>query len=353
MTDLQLPAHMLAWKASSEVVCMEEIPAGDPRRTVRGFEADKKFDGPVPKFSFNDPYEEEGDRLSKERTQRESCFRELLDTEMAASAWKRAEEMARALETSKEKARLEKEKGKEKEREVEKEKEAGRPVVPRPQPVVQSESKEDEDTDDDKLQSCISCVKKKILCVPQAGKKVCVTCEWCKMKCEFFDKTTWAVMDGSKQIAESMRELVGLERCREAGRLEVVWHDHQRFMMEIEQRSAADSAAADARMLQLLELKDKGVDILAELEKRIRAKCDLVQDTFKEQIDDLTERMDNILKRTALTKNGLPRLNQEVPPAATQGTKRKGDNEGNCAEGSKKKEKKKVVETEEEDSTMR
>ncbi|KIJ36884.1 hypothetical protein M422DRAFT_260748 [Sphaerobolus stellatus SS14] len=135
MTDLQLPAHMLAWKASSEVDRMEEVPASDPRRTVKGFQADKKFDWPAPKFSFDDPYEEEGDHLSKvtrywkvrhqEKTQRESRFRELLDAEMVAATWKKAEEMARVLDAAKEQTRLEKAKELEKEKEKEKEKEAG------------------------------------------------------------------------------------------------------------------------------------------------------------------------------------------------------------------------------------
>ncbi|KIJ46745.1 hypothetical protein M422DRAFT_249913 [Sphaerobolus stellatus SS14] len=180
--------------------------------------------------------------------------------------------------------------------------------------------------------------------MPQTGKKVCAACGKHKMKCEFFDKTVWAVMDGSKQIVDSMRELVGLERKREAGRLEGVWYDHQKFMMEVEQPAAMDSMAADAKLLQLLELKSKGVEILADLEKQIHMKRGLVQDTLKEHTEDLTERMDAIQKRTAWTKNGLPKLNQEstpVPLAAAQGTKRKGDNEGNHVEGSKKKKKKK------------
>ncbi|KIJ50321.1 hypothetical protein M422DRAFT_245574 [Sphaerobolus stellatus SS14] len=93
MTDLVLPSHMLAWKTSGKVERMEDVPAGDARRTVQGFQADEKFDWPAPTFSFDDPNEEE-DHLSKvacywkahdqERTQRESRFCELLDAEEAA-----------------------------------------------------------------------------------------------------------------------------------------------------------------------------------------------------------------------------------------------------------------------------
>ncbi|KIJ35463.1 hypothetical protein M422DRAFT_262234 [Sphaerobolus stellatus SS14] len=366
MTDAPFPAHMLAWKASSDVIYMEEIPVGDPTRTVQGFAPDKKFNVPAPKLAFDNPYEDNEDRLNKvnkywkarnkERLQREARYKELLNAEVKAAERRKADEIAWAKEKAKEEA-AEKEAGpsgvnKGKAREVPK---TPRKVTPKKsQTEVRSESEEDED--EDKLQSCIYCVKKKISCVPQTGKKVCVACGKCKMKCEFFDKTVWAVMDGSKQIADSMQELVGLERRREAGRLEGVWYDLQKFMMEVEQRVAVDSVAADAKLLQLLELKSKGVDIPVDLEKWIHSEHGLVQDTLKEHTEDLTEWMDAIQKRMAWIKNGLPKLNQEstpVPLVAAQGTKRKGDNEGNCVEGSKKKKKKKVVETEDEESTMR
>ncbi|KIJ45784.1 hypothetical protein M422DRAFT_250578 [Sphaerobolus stellatus SS14] len=380
MTDLELPAYMLAWKTSEEVVCMEEIPASDLRRTVLGFQADNKFNRLAPKFTFDDPFEEEEDRLPKvtrywkvrdqERTQRESRYRELLDAEKAAALRKRSEEAtqkqkeaqeeeaARVLEKTweaekaKEKEK-EKAKGKEKEKEKgkEKEKEAGpsgtvkgkaREVPKTPKKLTPKKSQHEvllesgeeeveEEDEDDLPQSCIYCVKKKILCVPQNGKKVCVACGRRKMKCEYFDKTTWAVMEGNKKISESVRELVNLEEQQEASCLEVVWHDLRMFLIEVEQKAAADSIVADARVLQLLELKSKG--------------------TLKENTEDLTEQMDHIWKCTAWTNNGLYEFGKDTPPpvwVAVQGTKRKGDNEG-----SKKKKKKKVVETEDEDSTMR
>ncbi|KIJ37121.1 hypothetical protein M422DRAFT_260511 [Sphaerobolus stellatus SS14] len=264
MTDLELPAHMLAGKASTDVIRMEEIP---------------KFDGPAPKLSFDNPYEDEEDRLNK-----------LLDAEVVAASRRKAEEAARAQSKAREDEAREKEKKKELEKEKEKEvglsgqaKGKARKMPRTPKKItpkktqndVQSESEEDED--EDKPQSCIYCMKKTIPCVPQTGKK-----------------TAWAIMEGTKQIVESVWKLAGLGRHWDAGHLEVIWHDHQRFMMEIEQRAVVDSAAVDARVLQLLELKSKGVEILKELEKRIRAKRDLVQATQKEQLDDLTGRMDNI-----------------------------------------------------------
>ncbi|KIJ31495.1 hypothetical protein M422DRAFT_266873 [Sphaerobolus stellatus SS14] len=395
MTNTPIPAHILAWKASTDMIRMGEILSADPRRTVRGFVPDKKFDAPAPTLAFNDPYENDEDRLNKvkkywkvhdkERMLREACYKELLDAEVQAAKRRKAEENAWAMDKAKkEAAAREKEKEKEKglematrekektvELEKEKEKEAGpsgnakgkarevprmpRKVTPKKsQPEVQSESEDEGEEDEEKLR-CIYCVKKNIPCVPQAGKKVCVACGKRKMKCEFFDKTAWAVMDGSKQIADSMWELVSLERRREAGRLEGVWYDLQRFLVEVEQWVAMDSAAADAKLLQLLELKSKRVDIPVDLEKWICMERGLVQDMLKEHTTDLTERMDALQKCTAWAGNGLPRINQEstpVPLAAIQGTKRKNDNEGNHAEGGKKKKKKKMVETAEGSSTL-
>ncbi|KIJ24112.1 hypothetical protein M422DRAFT_275188 [Sphaerobolus stellatus SS14] len=127
---------MLAWKTSAEVVRMEEIPAGDPQRTVLGFEADKNFDQPAPKFNFDDPFEEEEDRLPKVtrywkardqvRTQRESRYRELLDAETAAASWKRAEEAAQKQREAEEEEKKAKEKEKEEEKRKEQEKRKGK-----------------------------------------------------------------------------------------------------------------------------------------------------------------------------------------------------------------------------------
>ncbi|KIJ54436.1 hypothetical protein M422DRAFT_240503 [Sphaerobolus stellatus SS14] len=290
MTDLNLPAYMLAWKNSGEVDHMEEVPAGNSRRTVLGFQADNKFNQPAPKFSFDDPFEEEEDHLSKvahywkvrnqERTQHESRFCELLDAEEAAALRKRSEDPARELQKVQEEEALrvlektqeeerakekekEKAKGKEKEKEKgkEKEKEAGS------QREILSESEEGEGEEEDEVnspQSCIYCMKKKI---------------------------PW--------------ELANLEKRQEASRLEVVWHDLRMFLIEVEQKAAADSIVANTRVLQLLELKSKGVSVPEVVEKRIQAERSLVQQTLKENTEDLTERMDHIQKRTAWTNNGL------------------------------------------------
>ncbi|KIJ31137.1 hypothetical protein M422DRAFT_267212 [Sphaerobolus stellatus SS14] len=245
----------------------------------------------------------------KERMQREARYKELLDAEVKAAERRKADEIARAKEKAKEEAAA---REKEKEKGLEKEKEAGPPGVNKgkarevpktPRKVTPKKSQteiwleSEEDEDEDKLQSCMQCIKRKIPCVSQSGKK--------------------------------------------------------RFMMEVETRATADLSAADARVLQLLELKSKGIEIPEDLKTRIRAERGVIQRTLNEQLEDLTVRMDSIQKHTAWSKNGLPRLTPEVPSAAAQGTKRKGDNEGDCAEGSKKKKKKKVVETEDEESTMR
>ncbi|KIJ43076.1 hypothetical protein M422DRAFT_253567 [Sphaerobolus stellatus SS14] len=349
---------------------MEEIPAGNPSRTIQGFAPDKKF-------QVNRYWK----ARDKERLLREACYTELLRAEVVAAERRKAEENAQAEEKAKEEAAVrEKEKEKEKDKDLEKatqekektvepakEKEAGpsgnakgkaREVPRTPRKVTPKKSQteirsESEGEEEEEKPQCIQCVKRNIPCIPQAGKKVCIACGKRKMRCEFFDKTTWAVMDGTKQVVEAMRELAGLGRRREAGRLEVIWHEHQRFVMEIETRATADLGAVDATMLQLLELKSKGVEIPVDLETRIRTEREVIQRTLKEQLEDLTARMDNIQKCTAWTKNGLLKLTPEVPPAAVQGTKRKGDNEGDRAEGSKKKKKKRVAEAEDEESTLR
>ncbi|KIJ48396.1 hypothetical protein M422DRAFT_247734 [Sphaerobolus stellatus SS14] len=180
---------------------------------------------------------------------------------------------------------------------------------------VHSESEED-DEDDDKPQSCIYCMKK-ILCVPQNSKKVCVACGQHKVKCEYFDKTAWAVMEGSQKIVESLRELVELKERLEAGRLEAIWHNLQMCLRQLKQKS-------------------KGVEVPADVEKQIQAEHGLVQSTLKDHTEDITEQMDDIQACTAWNNNGLPKINASgsPPQVASQGTKRKGDEERDHAEGS-------------------
>ncbi|KIJ43452.1 hypothetical protein M422DRAFT_253334, partial [Sphaerobolus stellatus SS14] len=331
MTDAPFPAHMLAWKASSDVIRMEEIPV-------------------APKLMFDNPYEDDGDRLNKvnkywkvcnkERMQREARYKVLLDAEVEATMQRKArEEEAARVKAREEEAAQEREK----EQKLEKEKDTEPVKVKEAGPSGNAKGKARE--------------------VPRTPRKV--TPKNPNLRSNLSPKkmmktsrspaytTAWAVMDGSKQVVDAVWELAGLGRHQEAGQLEVIWHDHQRFMMEVEKRATADLSAVDTRMLQLLELKSTGIEIPEDLETRIRTERDVIQCTLNEQLEDLTVRMDSIQKHTAWTKNGLPRLTPEVPPAATQGTKRKGDNEGDRAEGSKKKKKKKVVETEDEESTMR
>ncbi|KIJ38361.1 hypothetical protein M422DRAFT_259017 [Sphaerobolus stellatus SS14] len=81
----------MAWKKLSKVICMEEVPAGNVRRTVLGLKVNQKFNQVALKFSFKDPNEEEEDRVSKvkpywevrdqERLHRKLHFRELKDAE--------------------------------------------------------------------------------------------------------------------------------------------------------------------------------------------------------------------------------------------------------------------------------
>ncbi|KIJ51573.1 hypothetical protein M422DRAFT_244740, partial [Sphaerobolus stellatus SS14] len=307
MTDLELPAHMLAWKTSKEVVRMEEIPADDPRRTVTGFQADDKFGRPAPKFAFDDPFEEEEDRLPKvirywkardqERIQRESRYRELLDAETAAESRKRTEEAARKQREIEEEEKKVKEKEKEQEKRKEqekgkgkeKEKDAGlsgiakgkaREVPKTPKKVTPKKSKRDvrsESEDEEVFEeseerpACVYCVQKKIKCVLLDGWKVCAACHKRKVKCEFFNKTAWAVMDGSEKIAEAVRDMTRLERHRTASLLEKSWYDLDICALNLEQTVDRDLMEADGKVLSLLDMKSRGVEIPADVEKRIMA----------------------------------------------------------------------------------
>ncbi|KIJ24251.1 hypothetical protein M422DRAFT_275021 [Sphaerobolus stellatus SS14] len=164
-----LPSHILAWKKLSKVVRMEQIPAGDPRCMVQGFEADPLFHGPVPRIDYNDPYEQAEDRLKKvtrywaardlERDQRTSCYDELLAAEMQASILRREAEQAAKEGTAGPSG-----KGKEV------------PKMPRRTPrkaanVPPSDSEEEKEDGDEAPPSCVECLRKKITCVPQPGKK--------------------------------------------------------------------------------------------------------------------------------------------------------------------------------------
>ncbi|KIJ32737.1 hypothetical protein M422DRAFT_265366, partial [Sphaerobolus stellatus SS14] len=204
------PSHILAWQKSSDVVRMEEVPAGDPRRTVQGFEADSLFHGPVPRIDYNDPYEQDEDRLKKitrywaardlERDQRTLRYDELLKAESEAAERDMAGSSGKGKEV---------------------------PKTPRRTPrkavnVPPSDSEEEKEDGDEAPPSCMECLRKRIPCVPQPGKKrSCKACHNRKIRCDFLDKMAWAVLEGSKKMAESVRELAGMEKRREYFRLEL------------------------------------------------------------------------------------------------------------------------------------
>ncbi|KIJ29680.1 hypothetical protein M422DRAFT_268910, partial [Sphaerobolus stellatus SS14] len=196
-----LPSHILAWKKSSEVVRMEQIPARDPRRTVQGFEADPLFHGPAPRIDYNDPYEQGEDCLKKVTTYWTARDASILRHEAEQAA---KEGMAGPSGKGKE-----------------------APKTPRRMPrkaanVPPSDSEEEKEDSDEAPPSCVECLRKRITCVPQPGKKrSCMACYKRKIRCDFLDKTAWAVLEGSKKMAESVRELAGMEKRREYFRLEL------------------------------------------------------------------------------------------------------------------------------------
>ncbi|KIJ42197.1 hypothetical protein M422DRAFT_254579 [Sphaerobolus stellatus SS14] len=210
-----LSSHILVWKKSSEVICMKDVLAGNPRRTVLGFQADKKFTQTVPKFTFDDPNEEEEDRVSKE-----------------------------------------KEKGKGKEKETPK-KAAAKKIPERSrEPDSGSDSNGEEEYEEPSM--CIYCIQKKIKCESLDKHK-------------FFDKTTWAIIDGSQKISESMWELLTLEKWCAASLLQRSWYELDICALNLEWAVDQDLMEVDGRVIKLLDLKSRGVEILAELEKQVLA----------------------------------------------------------------------------------
>ncbi|KIJ28331.1 hypothetical protein M422DRAFT_270401, partial [Sphaerobolus stellatus SS14] len=199
------PPHIRAWQKSSDVV------------------PDPLFHGPAPHFNFNDPYEQDEDRLRKatrywaardlERSQRAHQYDELLKAELEATERDMAGPSG---------------KGK------------GTPKTPRRTPrkaaiVPPSDSKEEKEDGDEAPQSCVECLRKRIPCEPQPGKKrSCKACHKRKIHCDFLDKTAWVVLEGSKKMAESVRELAGMEKRREYFRLELKWYELQRYSFDLQ-----------------------------------------------------------------------------------------------------------------------
>ncbi|KIJ47561.1 hypothetical protein M422DRAFT_248550 [Sphaerobolus stellatus SS14] len=268
------PPHILAWQKSSDVVRMEEVPAGDSRRTVQGFEADPLFHGPAPRFNFNDPYEQDEDRLRK----RARRYDELLKAELEATERDLAGPSG---------------KGK------------GTPKTPRRTPrkaaiVPPSDSEEEKEDGEEAPPLCVECLRKRIPCVPQPGKKrSCKACHKRKIRCDFLDKTAWAVLEGSKKMAESVRELAGMEKRREYFRLELKWYELQRYSFDLQRTGELDAAAADFRLLQMLQLKGQGLDIPEDLEEQFRMERLNIEMRVRERVDAVEKNMDEVRREAA------------------------------------------------------
>ncbi|KIJ51805.1 hypothetical protein M422DRAFT_244169 [Sphaerobolus stellatus SS14] len=287
----QILSHILTWKKSSEVVRMEQIPAGDPRRTVQGFEADPLFHAPAPRIDYNDPYEQDEDRLKKvtrywaahdvEQEQRTRRYDELLAAEMQASILRREAEQA-----AKEGMAGPSGKGKE------------APKTPRRTPrkaanVPPSDSEVEKEDGDEAPPLCVECLRKKIACVPQPGKKR-MACYKCKIRCDFLDKTAWAVLEGSRRMAESVRKLAGMEKRREYFQLELKWYELQRYSFDLQRTGELDTAAADFGLLQMLHLKGQGLDIPEDLEERFRTERLNIEIRLRERVDAVEKSMDEV-----------------------------------------------------------
>ncbi|KIJ42190.1 hypothetical protein M422DRAFT_254566 [Sphaerobolus stellatus SS14] len=300
---------------------MEQIPARDPRHTVQGFDADPLFRGPVPHFDYNDPYEQDEDYLKKvtrywaahdlERDQRTSRYNELLAAEVEASI--RCREADQAAKES-----IAGPSGKVKEV----------PKTPKRTPrkaanVPPSDSEEEKEDSDEASPSCVECLRKKIACIHQPGKKQsCMGCYKSKIHCEFLDKMAWAVLEGSKKMAESVRELAGMEKRREYFRLELKWYELQHFSFDLQRTGELDAAVADFRLLQMLNLKSQGLDIPEDLEEQFLTERLNIEIRVREHVDTVEKSMDEIQ-----CEAGFSLLSGEPADSPTPSGKRKADDE--------------------------
>ncbi|KIJ32599.1 hypothetical protein M422DRAFT_265625 [Sphaerobolus stellatus SS14] len=116
---------------------------------------------------------------------------------------------------------------------------------------------------------------------------------------------------------------------------------------------------ADGKVLALLDMKSRGVEILPALEKRMMANHGTIVASYTTHMEHIFTWMNLIQKQMAWTKNELPdsSLGFDVPEAGPSsraegaGNKRKAEESGDRTEESDKK-KRRMVDTEEEDSTM-
>ncbi|KIJ39736.1 hypothetical protein M422DRAFT_257329 [Sphaerobolus stellatus SS14] len=209
---------------------------------------------------------------------------------------RRSDDAARVLREAQEK-------GKGKEGPKTPKKVVARKKAPESAREVSSGSEGDKEEELEEPPACIYCMKKKIKCVPLAGWKVCMTCQKRKMKCEFFKKTTWAIMDGSQKIAEFVWELVALERHQMASLLEKSWYELDICALNLEQAVDKDLMEVDGRVMTLLDMKFRGLEILVELEKRIIAnRSRSIVGSYTAHMEHVFEWMNAIQKRTAWNK---------------------------------------------------
>ncbi|KIJ22364.1 hypothetical protein M422DRAFT_277235 [Sphaerobolus stellatus SS14] len=317
------PPHILAWQKSSDVVRMEEVLAGDSRCTVHSFEADPLFHGPAPCFDFNDPYEQDEDRLRKatrywaahdlERSQRARRYDELLKAESEATERDMAGPSGKGKEVPKTPRR-----------------------TPRKAAIVPPSDSEEEKEDGDEAPPS------------PAKKRSCKACHKRKIRCDFLDKTAWAVLEGSKKMAESVRELAGMEKRREYFRLELKWYELQRYSFDLQRTGELDAAAADFRLLQMLHLKGQGLDIPEDLEEQFCMEHLNIEMRVREHVDAVEKNMDEVRREA-----GFRLLSGEPADSPTPSGKRKANDEeeeeteGEIEERTVRKKRRKVFSDEE------
>ncbi|KIJ36965.1 hypothetical protein M422DRAFT_260611 [Sphaerobolus stellatus SS14] len=343
MSDV-FPSHILAWVHSSEVIQMEEIPAGDPHCMVQSFAADPLFPRLTPLLDYDDPYKQDEDHLKKvtrywdthnlERNQRACRYDELLSAEVEVAVQQHAAEQTAKEDIAGLFGNV-KDKGKEV------------PRTPRRTPrksmnVILSDSEEEKKNSNEAPPLCVECLRKKIPCVPQPGKKrTCMACYKHKIHCKFLDKTAWAVLEGSKKMAEAIRELAGMEKQGETFRLELKCYELQHFTFDLERTGKLDVAVADFRLLQMLNLKSQGLDVLEDLEEWFCMEHVDIEIRVWECMEAVMQHMAEIWERTGLDLLGGGPPDSPIPFGKRKAIEEEDNEEQEEEEGQEEEEKEK------------
>ncbi|KIJ42209.1 hypothetical protein M422DRAFT_254607 [Sphaerobolus stellatus SS14] len=145
--------------------------------------------------------------------------------------------------------------------------------------------------------------------------------------------------------SESVWELLTLEKWCAASRLQRSWYELDICALNLEWAVDQDLMEVDGRVIKLLDLKSRGVEILAELEKQVFANQGSIVASYTVHMEHVFEWMNASQKQMAWTKNGLldSRMSESGEDFSScmeiLGNKRKAKESGDCVEGIRRRRK--------------